>query len=139
MHEDVTNDLVIVDMAGKEITRYKARGKFKFSTRRSPASNHLRNAHFSGEKEHMVWFCGDSSVCKVNLKDLSFKEVKKVMDSQGKGRDGVALRVLVKANGLEYLLLYAYQDSFKISYINEEKSEVLNIAAEASYPGCTRC
>ncbi len=32
VHEDVTNDLVIIDMSGKEITRYKARGKFKFST-----------------------------------------------------------------------------------------------------------
>jgi hypothetical protein len=87
----------------------------------------------------MVWFCGDTSICKVNLKDLSFKEIKKVMDSQGKGKDGVALRTLIKPNGLEYLLLYAYLDSFKISFINEEKSEVLNIAAESSYPGCTLC
>ena len=58
------------------------------------------------------------------------------METQGKGKDGVGLRVVLKKSGTEFVLLYAYLDSFKITYINEEKSEVVGISAESSYPGC---
>lgn len=83
----------------------------------------------------IIWFCGSTSISKVNLKDLSFKEIKNVVESGGKGKDGIPMLVSMKIPlQQEIFLVYVYEDNFRITYINEEKSEIFRLKPETVLP-----
>lgn len=100
------------------------------------ASNHFRNPHFTDEKNQIVWFCGNKSIGKVNIGDMNFKEIKNVLPSEGKGKDAVPMRALLKESGNELFLLYVFKDTFHCSYINELTSEVSVFPTKSKFAKC---
>lgn len=121
IQEETSNDLLILDSEGNETTRFKAKAKFGFS------NPHLRNASYSGEKDIGLWFCGGTSVCKVNLGQLTFKELKGILQSKGSKNDAVALKATFNKDLSEIFLLNVFENMFYLTYMNMNNSQVHHI------------
>ena len=82
IQEASSNDLIIVDNTGEEIMRKVGSQKAVFD------QTMARNPHFNGEVDTIIWFNGTTSIAIVNLKDLSYAELKNFLPTHGKAHSG---------------------------------------------------
>lgn len=70
----------------------------------------------------MVWFCGKNCLGKVDLKDMSFKQLKDVLPSDAVVKESIPMKVLLKNGADEILLLYVFRDNFECCHFDERTS-----------------
>lgn len=105
LHEDDSNDLIILDKLGDEATRLHGKQRYPFS------EMHLRNANYTDENDYMIWFSGTSSVCVVDMKDLSFVEIKKCLPAFSSSSSSVPLRCVARNKGDDLVIYYLFENS----------------------------
>lgn len=95
-----------------------------------------RNPHFNGEYDSILWFCGTTSLALVNLKDLSYVELKNFLPSHGKGQDGIAIRGVMKNAGKELLVFFIVDNQPCLAYFGPGLSEPDIHFVEDCLPTC---
>jgi hypothetical protein len=98
--------------------------------------NNLRNPHFSGELEKVIWFCGTSEVTIANLQDLKMTEYKNFLPSLGPGKDQVALRSVMKDNGDTIVVSFIVDNMFGVAYQHKSIKEPHVYLLPEVAPGC---
>lgn len=89
--------MVVMDHTGEEVTRNKGAQKAVFGNQTTYLDQTMaRNPHFSGETDGVLWFSGTTSLSIVSLQDLSYNEIKNFLPTYGPGKDGIALRGVMK-------------------------------------------
>lgn len=131
MQESTTNDLVITDNTGEEVMRRTGAQKAVFD------QTMARNPHFNGEVDTILWFSGTTSISVVNLKDLSYAELKNFLPSYGKGQDGVAIRGVMKNGGKDLLIFFIVENQPCLAYLGSGMSEPEILFVDEKLPSCT--
>jgi hypothetical protein len=85
--------------------------------------NILRNPHFSGELDKIIWFCGSSEITIVNLQDLKMTEYKNFLPSLGPGKDPVALRSIMRNGGETLVVSFMVDNTFGVAYQHKSLKE----------------
>ena len=110
IQEPMTNNMIV--LTGKSfqvVTVLKGRQKCMFN------STYLRNPHFTGEDNTVVWFCGTSTIAVVdfnNLKPLYIENFIPYFDARN---FGVATRCVSKDQGRAIFAIYVMNNSFYIA------------------------
>lgn len=130
MQESTTNDLVIMDNTGEEVMRRVGSQKAVFE------QTMARNPHFNGEVDTILWFNGTTSVAVVNLKDLSYAELKNFLPSHGKGQDGIAIRGVMKNGGKDILVFFIVENQPCLAYLGSGLSEPDILFVDEKLPSC---
>lgn len=100
------------------------------------AINHIRNPHFSGESDKIIWFCGMSEVTIADLHDLKMTEFKNFLPSLGPGKDPVALRSILKDNGETLVVSFMVENTFGVAFQHKSIKEPHVYLLPEVAPGC---
>ena len=76
----------------------------------------MRNPHFTNEGDIMIWFSGITSVCIVNMTNLSAREIQNLLPSFKRNDKPVALRCVAKNQGKKLLVAYLLNGDYKLGY-----------------------
>lgn len=117
LQEAITNDLIVTDNTGEEISRDKGAQQAIFE------QTVARNPHFTGEQDNILWFCGTSSIAEYNLQDMSFKEYKYFLPRNGPGKESLALRGVTRSNGKSILIFFIVDNQPALSYYSDDTQE----------------
>jgi hypothetical protein len=83
-----------------------------------------------------MWFSGTTSLSLMSLKDLTYTEMKAFLPSNGKDKDGIPLRAVMKDNGKSIMTYFIIEDIFAISILHGN-TEPDNHILEEVLPQCT--
>lgn len=101
---------------------------------------YIRNAHFSGETNKIVWFSGTNEISIVSLFDLKMNEIKNFLPSMGPGQDAIALRAVMKDDGQTIVISFVVDNTFGIAYQNKQVREPNIYLLQDILPNCkTSC
>lgn len=95
-----------------------------------------RNPHFSGETDGILWFSGTTSVSIVSLSDLSYNEIKNFLPSYGPGKDGIALRGVMKDGGKSILIFFIVDNQPCLAFLGSGNTEPDIYFVEDVLPKC---
>jgi hypothetical protein len=108
--EAFSNDLVVHSSLGKEIARFNAATRLAFT------ETSVRNAHFTGELEQVLWFSGSNEVTVVELADLRMIEIKNFLPASSNGKETVALRAVMREKGQYIVVAFIVDNNFGLAY-----------------------
>lgn len=97
---------------------------------------HIRNSHYSGETDQIIWFSGTNEITVVDLQDMKMTEIKNFLPSMGPGKDAIPLRAVMKDNGRTILVSFAVDNSFGLAYHNKTLREPDPYVLNALLPRC---
>jgi hypothetical protein len=129
LHEQETNDLVILDKFGQEVSRLQGKQRYPFE------QTYLRSGNFTDEHDYMIWFSGTSSVCVVDMKDLSFIEIKKCLPDFQQSSSSVPLRCVARNKGDDLAIYYTFDNSNFFCYYSRGAQPVRKQAVQV-LPNC---
>lgn len=112
IQEQTSNDMVLLDETGDELQRFKGSNKAIFK------SSETRNPHFTGDKEFIAWFSGTTSISIMSMRDMTYTEMKGFLPSNGKDKDGIPLRAVMKDAGKSILTYFIIEDIFALSILH---------------------
>jgi len=112
VQEPTTNDIVVYKSSGQEQIRYSAAVKFTFPV------THIRNPHFSGENDKVIWFSGTNEISIVDLTDLKMKDYKNFLPSMSGNKDSIALRGILRDDGRTILISFVLDNMFGLAYLH---------------------
>ena len=100
------------------------------------ALNHLRNPHFSGESDKVLWFSGTNDVTVVELSNLKMSEIKNFLPSMGAGKDSIGFRALMKDSGRTILISFLLDTAMGLAYLNKTVREPNIYVLTEILPSC---
>jgi hypothetical protein len=116
LQEATTNNMVVLDSSNFNIEETIAgEQKCAFNAR------YLRNPHFVGEDNTVVWFCGTSKIGVMNFDNLEpaiYDDVIPCYDQS----IGIATRVIAKNQGTMMLIVYLLNNSFYLTTLLQGKT-----------------
>ena len=96
-----------------------------------------RNPHFSGESDSILWFTGTTSICIVNLADLSYNEIKNFLPSLGPGKDGIPLRGVMKDGGKSIMIFFIVDNQPSLAFLGPQNNEPDIYLVDEILPKCS--
>lgn len=111
IQEPVSNNMVVLH--GKTFNQVKVmKGKHKCSF----GATYLRNPHFVGEDNTVIWFCGTKSIAVVNFDNMKTYFIDNIVPFFSKSKFGIATRCVSKNQGNAIFLIFVMNNQFYISY-----------------------
>lgn len=96
----------------------------------------MRNPHFSGEQDKIVWFCGSSEVTVAHLAGLTMTEYKNFLPTIGANMDSVPLRAVLKDIGNKITVSFMIDNTFGLAYMHSGVKEAHTYLLTEIAPGC---
>lgn len=96
----------------------------------------MRNAHFSQERDVMVWFSGKSSLSIVDMTNLSAQEITGILPYTSEKDFSVALRCVARENGARIIVVFLKNGTFNFAYYIRGKTNPIYHKAEQILPSC---
>ena len=110
IQEPITNNLVILN--GETFDQIKLMvGKQRCSF----GANYLRNPHFVGEDNTVIWFCGTKSIAVINFDNMNTYYIDNIIPFESKDKFGIATRCVSKNQGNAIFLVYVMNNKFFLS------------------------
>lgn len=76
----------------------------------------MRNAHFTGELDQVLWFSGSNEVTVVELSDLRMIEIKNFLPASSTGKETVALRAVMREKAQFIVVAFIVDNNFGLAY-----------------------
>lgn len=83
----------------------------------------------------MIWFSGTSSICIVNMTDLSFVEIKDFLPHLDEYNYAVATRCASKNRGKTLFVVFLLQGECNVAYFDKDREPDIHILGDI-FPGC---
>lgn len=96
----------------------------------------MRNPHFSGENDQIVWFCGSTEISVASLQDLKMTEYKNFLPTMGPNKDPVALRAVTKNSGDKIVVSFIVDNTLGVAYMHKSIREAHVYLLPEVAPGC---
>lgn len=119
IQEPVSNNMIVLTGESFEVVRVlKGKQKCVFN------STYLRNPHFTGEDNTVIWFTGTSSIAIVNFDNLKPFYIDNFLPFFSDKQFGIAARAVAKDQGNAIFCTYVMENSFFFStYFKNRKPQ----------------
>lgn len=100
------------------------------------AANHLRNPHFSGDHDQIVWFSGYDDISVTKLSDLKSIHYNNFLPIMGPNKQPVALRSVMANNGEKIVVSFMVDNLFGVAYYHKSIKEPHAYTLSEVAPAC---
>jgi hypothetical protein len=98
----------------------------------------VRNPHFTGEIDAILWFSGMTTISIVNLKDLSTSDIKNFLPDNPKQTHPMAFRGIMKDGGKFILIFFVIDGQACFAFLSEGSPEPEILFVEDVLRNCSR-
>lgn len=99
----------------------------------------VRNPHFSGELDAILWFSGMTTISIVNLKDLSSSDIKNFLPDNPGQTHPMAFRGVMKDGGKSILIFFVIDGQPCFAFLSEGSPEPEILFVEDVLKNCRPC
>ena len=125
IQEPVSNNMIVLTgNSFQVITVLKGKQRCVFNT------TYLRNPHFIGEDNTVVWFCGTSSIAIVDFNNIKPVYIDNLIPYYDSRNFGVATRCVAKDQGSSIFVVYVMNNLFYISAFFKGKKPIMKKVRE---------